>query len=349
MASCEGFERTPFSATFETARARFCLSPPSAQSSRCLRIASCSVELGEGHVNIVRPHELLLTNKHLVLATECDYRGIKLRLHRSTCTPVCSAHTQLPRRPAGSAPAARSRTTRRGSSSTKTLLCALLPSPWLIYPRFFLCTALPSAFAPCGRTAAHHAFRLLFRPRYLFLQIVSAVQHCHHRNIVYRDVKLVNVLLDGSEPPVVQLCDFGVAKRAGGGKDGDIHRLTTFTGTAGFLAPEARTPVKAQQEKRTPIAYRVGQWQHSSFSGGAARHVCPQVIAVGLDRMGATNDGAHAYDGTKSDVWGLGVLLFVMLVHEARAPPPRLPGGAHASPLRLLLTHCPERRDALRS
>lgn len=78
--------------------------------------------------------------------------------------------------------------------------------------------------------------------RYLFLQIVSAVQHCHHRNIVYRDVKLVNVLLDGSEPPVVQLCDFGVAKRAGEGTGGDIHRLTTFTGTAGFLAPEASVP-----------------------------------------------------------------------------------------------------------
>lgn len=32
------------------------------------------------------------------------------------------------------------------------------------------------------------------------------------QGIVYRDVKLENTLLDGNDPPVVQLCDFGVAR-----------------------------------------------------------------------------------------------------------------------------------------
>ena len=36
-----------------------------------VRETQCSVELGEAHVNIVRPHELLLTTTHLILATEC--------------------------------------------------------------------------------------------------------------------------------------------------------------------------------------------------------------------------------------------------------------------------------------
>lgn len=31
------------------------------------------------------------------------------------------------------------------------------------------------------------------------------------QGIVYRDVKLENTLLDGSDPPIVQLCDFGVS------------------------------------------------------------------------------------------------------------------------------------------
>lgn len=33
---------------------------------------------------------------------------------------------------------------------------------------------------------------------------------------------------------------FAACRKAGAGKNGDIHKLTTFTGTAGFLAPEVR-------------------------------------------------------------------------------------------------------------
>lgn len=47
------------------------------------------------------------------------------------------------------------------------------------------------------------------------------------------------------------------------------------------------------------------------------RHTA-QVIAVGLEHMGAGSQTAHAYDGTKSDVWALGVVLFFMLVHQVR-------------------------------
>ena len=44
----------------------------------------------------------------------------------------------------------------------------------------------------------------------VFKQIIQAVQYCHSKGILHRDIKLDNILLkiDGS----VKLCDFGVSK-----------------------------------------------------------------------------------------------------------------------------------------
>lgn len=46
--------------------------------------------------------------------------------------------------------------------------------------------------------------------RYFFQQLLDAVSFCHSRKIVYRDIKPANVLITGTQPPFLKLCDFGL-------------------------------------------------------------------------------------------------------------------------------------------
>ena len=69
------------------------------------------------------------------------------------------------------------------------------------------------------------------KARYIFLQLVYAISHCHCRSVLHRDVKLDNVLLDTEKG--VKLCDFGVSK---------IVKKKQFVkeqcGTPAYIAPE---------------------------------------------------------------------------------------------------------------
>lgn len=193
-----------------------------------------SVELGEGHVNIVRPHELLLTNKHLVLATECARKPSSPPLHQASrwyvflrsflLSPSLRVHGSR------SQPHCSMLIYRRRCCSFRPV--TVVTPPLLQIQRWWDSRELRNEKAHQRRprvararpprhpraselpqvTSHSRLSARCYHNRYFFLQIVSAVSHCHHRNIVYRDVKLVNILLDGSEPPVVQLCDFGVAR-----------------------------------------------------------------------------------------------------------------------------------------
>jgi len=52
--------------------------------------------------------------------------------------------------------------------------------------------------------------------REFFRQAVAAVGYCHRKNIVHRDPKLDNMLLDigpeGTSKVTLKLCDFGVSR-----------------------------------------------------------------------------------------------------------------------------------------
>ncbi|NXI45627.1 PKN2 kinase, partial [Galbula dea] len=134
--------------------------------------------------------------------------------------------------------------------------------------------------------------------------VVLGLQFLHEKKIVYRDLKLDNLLLDADG--FVKIADFGLCKEGIGFGD----RTNTFCGTPEFLAPEVLTDVSYT---------RAVDW------------------------------------------WGLGVLIYEMLVGEAPFPGddeeevfdsivndevryPRFLSSEALSIIRKLLRKCPERR-----
>eukprot|EP00106_Octopus_bimaculoides_P002999 XP_014770441.1 PREDICTED: serine/threonine-protein kinase MARK2-like [Octopus bimaculoides] len=64
-----------------------------------------------------------------------------------------------------------------------------------------------------------------------FRQIVSAVQYCHQKHIVHRDLKAENLLLDGDMH--IKIADFGFSNEFVPGS-----KLDTFCGSPPYAAPE---------------------------------------------------------------------------------------------------------------
>lgn len=66
-------------------------------------------------------------------------------------------------------------------------------------------------------------------------ELLLAIEHIHSLGVVYRDLKLENVLLDGDGH--VRLADFGLSKRLCH-DGGEMRRTSTFCGTREYVAPE---------------------------------------------------------------------------------------------------------------
>ncbi|KAI4587634.1 hypothetical protein R6Z07M_003759 [Ovis aries] len=174
----------------------------------------------------------------------------------------------------------------------------------------------------CFQTSSHACFVTEFAPggdlmmqihedvfpepqaRFYLACVVLGLQFLHEQKIIYRDLKLDNLLLDAQG--FLKIADFGLCKEGIGFGD----RTSTFCGTPEFLAPEVLT-----QEAYT----RAVDW------------------------------------------WGLGVLLYEMLVGEcpfpgdteeevfdcivnAEAPYPRFLSVQGLELIQKLLQKCPEKR-----
>ncbi|XP_054854506.1 serine/threonine-protein kinase N3 [Eublepharis macularius] len=174
----------------------------------------------------------------------------------------------------------------------------------------------------CFQTPSHACFVMEYTPggdlmmrihsdvfpehvtRFYSACVVLGLQFLHDKKIIYRDLKLDNLLLDVRG--FVKIADFGLCKEGMGFGD----RTSTFCGTPEFLAPEVLTD---------PSYTRAVDW------------------------------------------WGLGVLIFEMLVGESPFPGdneeevfdsivnedvryPRFLSTETISIIRKLLRKCPERR-----
>ena len=69
--------------------------------------------------------------------------------------------------------------------------------------------------------------------KFLWLQVVQAVQYCHQRNVAHRDIKLENLLLDETKTHL-KLIDFGLSRDIGA--SGTVKSLCS--GTPFYIAPE---------------------------------------------------------------------------------------------------------------
>ena len=65
------------------------------------------------------------------------------------------------------------------------------------------------------------------------VQILRGLEYCHSKNILHRDVKLDNILLDNKMK--VKLCDFGVSRFMPTSQDELIFERC---GTPAYIAPE---------------------------------------------------------------------------------------------------------------
>ena len=87
----------------------------------------------------------------------------------------------------------------------------------------------------------------------LMAKVSRGVEYAHSRNILHRDLKPGNILLDGRGEPMVS--DFGLAKWLDASSD--LTRTLTIFGTPGYIAPEqAHGP--ASSLKPTADVYSLG-------------------------------------------------------------------------------------------
>lgn len=79
----------------------------------------------------------------------------------------------------------------------------------------------------------NHGFFKEKQARRIFLQLISAIDHCHSLGIVHRDLKLENILLDKDSN--IKLTDFGFA---GFFETDSDNRLHEWCGSPPYAAPE---------------------------------------------------------------------------------------------------------------
>src|SRR5258708_6832874 len=79
-------------------------------------------------------------------------------------------------------------------------------------------------------------------------QVLSALDEAHVQGVIHRDLKPSNIMLieRRGEPDFVKVCDFGIAKAIGDGKEDDREQMLTIhglvCGTPEYMSPDEAPP-----------------------------------------------------------------------------------------------------------
>ncbi|KAK9892202.1 hypothetical protein WA026_019007 [Henosepilachna vigintioctopunctata] len=86
-----------------------------------------------------------------------------------------------------------------------------------------------------------------FRARKWFRQLVDAVDYCHERGVVHRDIKCENMLMDNGYN--IKLSDFGFARGHLKPRNGQVPLSDTFCGSYAYASPEILRGIPYQPQQ----------------------------------------------------------------------------------------------------